>query len=231
MSRRAAKGGGNGEKGGGDEGRNGLSRRSSPHWRPRLIQSWRARTERRRPSSRRARKLICRVPPEYQGHELQVFVDVTQHIPRDEVVSHVDSRILHCADRLAALFPNSSAPDKPTPFDKRIGEAVAEEAEKEEEWEKAKEERFERAVDVDSLTGSGFVMLKGSQGSVTIWTGRGIRSCPPRDRQHVDAAMLAAQASQERLDRAEEAFSRARAARNELEHARSRWRAVASVAK
>ncbi len=169
-----------------------------------------------------ARKLICRVPPGYQSAELRVIFDAAQHIPRDELVSHVDSRILHCADRLAALFPDSE-PDPPTPFDEQIEQALAEEALAEEAWKKADDARYERAVDVDSLTGSGFVMLKGQGGPVTIYTGRGIRSGPSPNRRHVDKARAAAQAAQE-------AFSRARVARNELEHARSRWRAVARLA-
>ena len=65
---------------------------------------------------------------------------------------------------------------------------------------------------------------------MTIRSGRGLRDCPPLKRRHVDKATAAAQASQERLERAEDAFKRARAARNELEQARSRWRAVAHLA-
>ena len=178
-----------------------------------------------------ARRLICRQPPGYQAAELRVILDAAKHIPRDEVVSHIDLRILNAADRLVAVFPDSE-PDPPTPFDSRIAEALAEEALAEEAWKKAEEERFQLALDLDSLIGSGFVMLKSSQGRpVTVYTGRGARSVASPNRRHVDKARAAAQEGQAAFDRAQEAFERARVARNELEQARSRWRAVASVAK
>lgn len=120
-----------------------------------------------------------------------MIVDAAQHIPRDEPVSHVDARILHCADRLGTVL-GESEPTTPTPFDRRIEEALAAEAEKREEWEAADEERIERA-------------------------------------RHVDRALVAAQASQEAFERVEEDFTRALAAKNELEHAHSRWRAVARL--
>ena len=104
-----------------------------------------------------ARKLISRAPP-FQSAELRVILDAAQHIPSDEPVSHVDSRILRAADRLAPLYAERE-PHPPTPFDDRIEEAAAVEAEKRGEWEKADEARFERALDVDDLTGSGAVML------------------------------------------------------------------------
>lgn len=127
-----------------------------------------------------ARKVICRVPPEYQSAELRVIFDAARFISRDKPLSHVDSRILHCADRLPSLFAESE-PDPPTPFDSRIAAALAEEAEKEQEWEKAKEERFERALDVDALTGSGAVLLRGSSGPVSsIARGRFSRELAPQ---------------------------------------------------
>ena len=175
-----------------------------------------------------ARKLISRAPP-FQSAEFRVFLDAAEHIPRDKPISHVDSRILRAADRLAPLFVERE-PHPPTPFDSRIEEAAEEEAKARGVWEEADAERFERCVDVDSLRGSGSVMLRGRQGSVTVWTGRGRRGGQPGDRRHVDKAKAAAQAAQEAYDRAEEAFKRARVAKNELEFARGRWRAVAHLA-
>ena len=129
-----------------------------------------------------------------------MIVDAAQHIPRDKPVSHVDARILHCADRLGTVL-GESEPTPPTPFDRRIEEALAAEAEKREEWEAADEERIERARDVDSLTGAGLVTLKGGQGPVTIWTGHGVRARPVPKRRHADRALVAAQASQEAFER------------------------------
>ena len=144
-------------------------------------------------------------------------------------MSHVDSRILRAVDRLAPLYAERE-PHPPTPFDDRIEEAAAEEAVKREVFEKAEEARFERALDLDSLTGSGHVLLRGRAGPVTIWTGRGDRNCPIPKREHVDAAEAALKAAQEAFERAEDDFKRARVAKNALEFARSRWRAVAHLA-
>lgn len=73
-------------------------------------------------------------------------------------------------------------------------------------------------------------MLNGRNGTVTIFTDRGSRGGAAPKRQHVDKAMASARASQEALELADEAYKRARVARNELEHARGRWRAVAHLA-
>ena len=177
-----------------------------------------------------ARKLISRAPP-FQSAELRVILDAAEHIPRDEPVSHVDSRILRAVDRLAPIFAERE-PHPPTPFDDRIEEAAAEEAEKREAWEKADNEHSERALDVDSLTGSGSVMLKGRRGGpVTIGTGRGHRpGCPAPNRRDLDPARAAAQEAQEEFERADDDLKRALATLNELKHARSRWRAVAHLA-
>ena len=176
-----------------------------------------------------ARNLISRVPPGFQSAELRVIADAAQHIPRDEPVSAVDARILHAADRVAPLF-QQRPPPPPTPFDDRITAAAAEEAEARAVWVKADEHRFQRCLDVDALLGSGAVLLRGKRGSVTIYTGKGSRNCPFPKREHVDAAKAAAQEAQRALELAEEAFKRARVARNELEFARGRWRAVAHLA-
>jgi hypothetical protein len=176
-----------------------------------------------------ARELICRQPP-FQSDELHLILAASEHISRSEPISHTDSRILRAADRLAPFY----APRPPTPFDERIEEALVEEAEKQVLFEEATEVRNERVLDFASLTGSGSVMLTGRNGRpVTIWTTslEGRQSSDSPNRRHVDKAFSAAQAAQEALGLAEESFKRSRVAKNEILHARGRWRAVAGVAK
>jgi len=173
-----------------------------------------------------ARELIGRAPP-FQSEELRKIFDAAELISRSEPISHTDSRILGCADRLGPLYAERP-PHPETPLDSRVEEAIVEEAKAREVWEKAEEERWDLCVEVASLSGDSFVLLRGRRGAVTVATARG-RGGERAERRLIDAAELAAQAGQERLDDAHEVFRRARVARNEREHSRSRWRAVASV--
>lgn len=175
----------------------------------------------------KARKLIVRQPP-FQSEELRLILDAAEHISRSEPISHTDSRILRCADRLGPLYAERE-PKPPTPLDSRVEEAIVEEAKARATWEAADAARFDLCVDVAGLTGDGYILLRGRRGAVTVATARG-RGGERAERRLIEAAEKSAQAGQERLDNAHEVFRRARVARNELEHARSRWRAVASVA-
>ena len=54
------------------------------------------------------------------------------------------------------------------------------------------------------------MLPRGRGGPVTVFSGRGIRSCPPPKQRHVERARTDAQAAQEAFERAEEAFARSR---------------------
>ena len=172
-----------------------------------------------------ARKLICRQPP-FSSEDFRLFFGAAEHIPRGEVVSYNDSKILRAADQLGPSFAERPPPE-PTPFDDRIAEALEAEAEKQELFEEAKKERWSRAGDLGAL-GDGSIILRGRAGPVSIWTGRAGQGGIP-DRLAVDKAEKFAQESQEAYDTAHDVFIKARVARNELEQARGRWRAVAHL--
>ena len=173
-----------------------------------------------------ARKLIGRPPP-FSSEDFRLFIDAAEHIPRDEPVAYVDSRILRSADQLAPFYAERP-PKPPTPFDDRISEAEKVEAEKQEAFEAAGEERWARAIDLGAF-GDGSCVLRGRAGPVTFWTGRGGQGSGIPDRLLVDKASRAAQEAQEAYDTAHDVFKKARVARNELESARGRWRAVAHL--